>query len=82
MKKILIYKGEHLFSNKGVHVLDERGFAKLADMDLECEVEDDHYDRVSLLLEESRNLKLQEESKFKPQTEQAEQTSESSLLEE
>ena len=56
--KLQILKGEYLFSEQGTHVLDERGFAVQAQEDCECEVSEEHYERVSQLVASDRQFRL------------------------
>lgn len=44
--RIKIFKDEHLFSEQGLHICDARGFATTAAEDTECEVSDEHAERV------------------------------------
>jgi hypothetical protein len=43
---IKILKGEYLFSPQGTHVCDEKGFATIAEVDTECNIDEEHYQRV------------------------------------
>lgn len=56
--KIKIFKGENLFDSEGRHILDGQGFAKIADADVECEVEYNNETVITLLTldRESRGL--------------------------
>jgi hypothetical protein len=52
--KIKILKGEYLFSENGTHICDNLGFAKIADEDVECEINEEHFDRVQDLITSDR----------------------------
>lgn len=55
--KIQILKGEYLFCEQGTHVCDENGFAKIAEEDTECEISDEHYERVRNLVVSDREFR-------------------------
>ena len=55
--KILIKQGECLWSEIGTHVIDEKGFAKTADQDVEVDILPEHYDRVLSIVEAERAVK-------------------------
>ena len=60
--KIKILKDEYLFSEQGTHVCDAQGFAIKASEDVECEVSDEHAERIKELLKAERlNRGLDEE---------------------
>jgi hypothetical protein len=48
--KVKILAGEYLFSEQGLHVLDDRGFALKADTEIEVEVSDSKADQVKALI--------------------------------
>lgn len=48
--KVKILAGEYLFSEQGVHVCNDLGFATKADADVEVEIADDKADQVKALL--------------------------------
>lgn len=65
--KIKILKDEYLFSEQGTHVCDEHGFAIKASENVECEVNEEHAERVKALLKENRlNAGLDEEGNLIP----------------
>jgi len=79
--KLQILKGEYLFSEQGTHVLDERGFAIPAEENCECEVSDEHVERVSALLKAERNFKgLDENGNPIPEQPQPEELPDPSLI--
>lgn len=79
--KIKILKDEYLFSEQGTHVLDEQGFAVLAQEDCECEVSDEQVERVSALLKAERNFKgLDENGNPIPEQPQPEELPDPSLI--
>ena len=41
-----ILKGEELFNQDGLHILDAKGIAIKAEEDTECEIHPDHLERV------------------------------------
>lgn len=55
--KIKILKGEYLFNQDGCHICDSSGFAMKAQDDQECEVAEQHSDKVISLLSQDRALK-------------------------
>lgn len=68
--KIKILKDEYLFSEQGTHVCDKHGFAIKASEDVECEVNEEHAERVKALLKASRlNAGLDEEGNPIPASE-------------
>lgn len=52
--KITIKKGEYIFSEQGTHVCDESGIAIKAEADIDCEISEEHYSRVSDLVSANR----------------------------
>ena len=48
--KVKILAGEYLFSEQGVHICNDLGFATKADADVEVEVSDEKVDHVKTLL--------------------------------
>jgi len=52
--KMMIKKGEYIFSEQGTHVCDESGIAIRAEADVECEINEEHYPRVSDLVSADR----------------------------
>lgn len=52
-----ILKGEHLFNKDGLHILDSKGIAIVADQDTECEISPEHLDRVQKIVIENRLAK-------------------------
>jgi hypothetical protein len=52
--KIKIKKDECLFSEAGLHICDQNGIALVATEDTECEIADEHYERVKQLIIEHR----------------------------
>lgn len=53
---IKILKGEQIFSEQGVHVCDERGFAIVASEDTDCEVTD-RIEIVKQILKDQRAMR-------------------------
>lgn len=54
---IKILKDEYLFSNEGLHICDENGIAIKATEDTDCDVADEHFERVKELVISGRILK-------------------------
>ena len=48
--KIKIRKNEALFSQEGLHILDEKGIAILAQEDTECDIAEEHVERVKQIV--------------------------------
>ena len=68
--KIKIRKNEALFSQEGLHILDEKGIAVLAQEDIECDIAEEHFERVKQIviaqrlrygLDENRDVPVVEE---------------------
>lgn len=55
--KIKILKDEYLFSQDGCHICDSSGFAVKAQDDQDCEVNEQHSDRVISLLSQDRSMR-------------------------
>lgn len=54
MATVLVKKGEPLWSEQGTHILDENGFAILAQEDTECNVPDDKFELIFAVIEHNR----------------------------
>jgi hypothetical protein len=52
-----ILKGEELFNQDGLHILDERGFAICAEQDIDCNIASEHLARVSQIVIANRLAK-------------------------
>jgi hypothetical protein len=48
--KIKIKKNECLFSEEGLHICDQNGIALTASEDTECEIAEEHFERVKQLV--------------------------------
>jgi hypothetical protein len=60
--KIKILPGEYLFSEQGLHVLDESGFAKIATEETEVEVNDEsQLEVIKAYHDEKRKLPVVED---------------------
>lgn len=55
--KIKILKDEYLFSNRGTHMCDNKGFAIRAQEDQELTVDDDCSENVASLLSQERAMR-------------------------
>jgi len=49
-----ILKDEHLFDKNGLHILDDKGIATRATEDVECEVDEQHLERVKAIVIKDR----------------------------
>lgn len=49
-----ILKDEYLFDSNGLHILDDRGIATRATEDVECEVDEQHLERVIAIVIKDR----------------------------
>ena len=59
---IRILPGEFLFSTSGTHVLDARGIAIRAEVDTDCEIDAEHYNRVLNIVTSGRLARGLDES--------------------
>lgn len=55
--KIKILKGEYLFNEEGTHICDSSGFARIAEEDVDCEINDEHFERVQNLVVSDRQFR-------------------------
>jgi hypothetical protein len=52
--KIILQKGDYLWSKNGTHLCDELGVAIKADRTMEVEVDDVHIDRILPIIKQTR----------------------------
>lgn len=52
-----ILKGEELFNEQGLHILDDKGVAIKADQDTECNILPEYLDRVKQIVVSNRLAK-------------------------
>jgi hypothetical protein len=52
-----ILKGEELFNELGLHILDSKGIAIIAEEDIECDILPEHLDRVMEIVISNRLAK-------------------------
>jgi hypothetical protein len=79
-----ILKGEYLFSKEGLHILDSKGIAILAEEDTECEILPEHIERVRHIVigsrlirgldEDGNEIKVEEPIQEQPEQEESETT--------
>lgn len=82
MAKILIKAGEPLWTEQGTHLLDENGFAVVAQEDTICQVPDEKLELISSIIEHNRprQQEFQEEQPSSDQPEPIEPPTEEELL--
>ena len=74
--KLKILKGEALFSEQGLHILGSDDVAVIASEDTECEIAEEHFDRVKELVVSNRLKYGFDEDGNIPQPEQPKQPEE------
>jgi hypothetical protein len=52
-----IRKGEELFNEQGLHILNSKGIAIVAEQDTECDILPEHLDRVKQIIVSNRLAK-------------------------